>query len=272
MTIPREELNDRVRRFWDRDAATYDRSLGHGIEHPVAAAAWSAALARHLPSPPSSVLDVGAGTGAMSLIAADLGHRVTSLDISSGMLSHAERKAAERGLHLETVVGGADDPPPGPFHAVIERHLLWTLPDPADAMARWRAVAAPAGRLVLYEGRWGGRDVSVRSSARRRHARTAPTGRWIRPSRDVRRGHAVVAPAGGRRGRRRALGRNRPGGLESRSDRTPPRHRVGGPHRVSARAGLARDGTAFRHHRRRLMVPARLAARPRVIRRCSRPS
>jgi SAM-dependent methyltransferase len=163
MTIPPDELNDRIRTHWDRDAAMYDRSLGHGIEHPVAAGAWSAALSRHLPAAPSSVLDVGAGTGAMSLIAAELGHRVTSLDISAGMLAHAERKATERGLRLEPVVGGADDPPPGPFDAVIERHLLWTLPDPAGALARWRSVTVPAGRLVLYEGRWGARDPASRA-------------------------------------------------------------------------------------------------------------
>jgi SAM-dependent methyltransferase len=163
VTIHRDELDHRIRTYWDRDAATYDRSLGHGIDHPVAAGAWCAALARHLPPPPSSVLDVGAGTGAMSLIAAELGHRVTSLDISPGMLAHAGRKATERGLPLETLVGAADEPPPGPFDAVIERHLLWTLPDPVEALSRWRSVTAPGGRLVLYEGRWGSPDVASRA-------------------------------------------------------------------------------------------------------------
>jgi ubiquinone/menaquinone biosynthesis C-methylase UbiE len=155
VTIPREELNDRIRRYWDEDASTYDRSVGHGIEHPAAAAAWTAALAKHLPPPPANVLDVGAGTGAMSLLAAHLGHRVTAFDISPGMLAHAKRKASQHGLALTTVVGHAEEPPAGPFDAVVERHLLWTLPDPTCALESWRRVAVPGGRLVLYEGRWG---------------------------------------------------------------------------------------------------------------------
>ncbi len=155
MTIERHDLDERIRRFWDEDAHVYDRSVGHGIEHPLAAGAWKAALARHLPHPPAEVLDVGAGTGAMALLASELGHRVTALDISPGMLSRAEGKAADRGLMLTTVVGAADSPPAGPFQAVIERHLLWTLPDPRGALRRWRQVVAPGGRLVLYEGRWG---------------------------------------------------------------------------------------------------------------------
>jgi SAM-dependent methyltransferase len=155
MTIHRDELHERIRHYWDQDASTYDRSPGHGIEHPISAGAWKAALARHLPPAPCDVLDAGAGTGAMALLAAELGHRVTALDISPGMLAMAERKAAERHVRIETVVGEADQPPPGPFGAVVERHLLWTLPDPALALTRWREVTTTGGRLVLYEGRWG---------------------------------------------------------------------------------------------------------------------
>jgi hypothetical protein len=42
---------------------------------------------------------------------------------------------------------------------VVERHLLWTLPDPAGAVTAWHA-AAPHGRLVLLEGSWGERSGS----------------------------------------------------------------------------------------------------------------
>jgi SAM-dependent methyltransferase len=103
------------------------------------------------------VLDVGAGTGFLSLAAARLGHRVTAVDLSGGMLARLREHAARDGLEVETVEGTAETPPAGPFDAVVERHLLWTLPDPGAALAAWRA-AAPDGRLVLFEGLWGGAD------------------------------------------------------------------------------------------------------------------
>jgi SAM-dependent methyltransferase len=149
------DLRDDIRDWWDADASGYDRSAGHALSDPVEAAAWRAVLERLLPAPPSRVLDVGAGTGSLSLLAAELGHVVTALDLSERMLASARRKAEERGLSLTFLVGPAEDPPEGPFDAVIERHLAWTLPDPVGALRAWH-VAAPTGRLVLFEGSWAG--------------------------------------------------------------------------------------------------------------------
>ena len=146
------DLHDRLRRFWDEDAKTYDRSPSHAASDPVEAAAWRTILRRHLPEPPAAVMDVGAGTGAISLLVAELGHRVTAVDLSPGMLARAAEKATERGLELTTVAAPATEPPPGPFDAVVERHLLWTTPDPVAALSAWRGVVAPGGRAVLFEG------------------------------------------------------------------------------------------------------------------------
>ena len=108
------------------------------------------------PRPPARVLDVGAGTGFLSLLLAGQSYKVTALDLSPGMLARLRAKAAERGLAMETIEGHAQHPPAGEYDAVVERHLLWTQPDPAAALAAWHA-AAPAGRLVVIEGSWGER-------------------------------------------------------------------------------------------------------------------
>ena len=159
------DVHERIRDWWDADAEHYDRSPGHALSDPVEAAAWRAALREVLPEAPCRILDAGAGTGALSLLAAELGHRVTSLDLSTAMLAKAERKAKERGLELEIVIGPVNEPPAGPFEVVIERHVIWTVPDPVGALRAWREVAAERGRLVLFEGIWAPADPLGRAKA-----------------------------------------------------------------------------------------------------------
>lgn len=156
---------DTVRQWWDDDAEVYDQGKGHGGGGPAEDAAWTAALLRTLPRAPSRVLDCGAGTGFLSLRAAALGHQVTALDLSPAMLAKLHSAATDRGLDVTTVTAPAHQPPDGPFDVVMERHLLWTLPDPGEALTAWRA-AAPGGRLVLFEGLWG--DADAAQALRRR--------------------------------------------------------------------------------------------------------
>jgi SAM-dependent methyltransferase len=147
-------IPDRVREYWDVDSATYDDDAGHHPRTSTELSAWRGALRSLLPAPPARVLDAGAGTGFLSLLLAELGYEVTALDLSVGMLGRLRDKAAGRGLEVAVVEGDAAQPPAGPFDAVVERHLLWTVPAPGAALAAWRA-AAPHGRLLLVESEWG---------------------------------------------------------------------------------------------------------------------
>ncbi len=177
-------LLDDIRRYWDADAPTYDLSPRHRPQDPVVQAAWTAALERLLPAPPSRVLDCGAGTGFLTLIAARLGHQVTALDLSTAMLDRLRTAADAEQLDVQVVVGPADDPPAG-FDAVMQRHLLWTLPDPGGALVAWRAAAK---RLVLLESLWGAADPSAQVRGRARH--------WLEGRRDHQpEHHAEYAPA-----------------------------------------------------------------------------
>jgi SAM-dependent methyltransferase len=146
------DIPERLREYWDRDAETYDRSAIHALSDPVEAAAWRAVLRRNLPEPGARILESGAGTGAMTTLLAELGYRVTALDLSDAMLDRARGKVAARGLDVDFVVGDADRPPAGPFAAVVERNSLWTNPDPTATLRAWREVTSEGGRLLAMEG------------------------------------------------------------------------------------------------------------------------
>ncbi|MGH2651092.1 MAG: class I SAM-dependent methyltransferase, partial [Actinomycetota bacterium] len=75
------------------------------------------------------------------------------VDLSQGMLDRARSKAEAQDLEIEFVVGPAEAPPAGPFDVVIERHVLWTAPDPVASLRAWREVARE-GRVILFEGAW----------------------------------------------------------------------------------------------------------------------
>ncbi len=143
-----------LRAYWDADAATYDDSPGHHPQSSAELAMWAGSLRALLPPPPAKVLDAGAGTGFLSLVLARQGYRVTALEMSPGMLARLRTKAEAAGLPIDAVEGDASAPGRGGFDAVVERHLLWTLPSPRGALDAWRD-AAPTGRLVLVESVWG---------------------------------------------------------------------------------------------------------------------
>ena len=140
---------------WDAQAASFDEEPDHGLRDPEVRQAWAARLASWLPSRASDVLDLGCGTGSLSLLASEQGHRVTGVDGSPAMIDLARAKLAGRDAAF--LVGDAAIPPVGEqrFDAVLVRHVLWALPDAGRALRHWRGLLRPGGRLVLVEGVWG---------------------------------------------------------------------------------------------------------------------
>ncbi|OIJ64179.1 class I SAM-dependent methyltransferase [Streptomyces mangrovisoli] len=143
---------------WDAAAASFDDEPDHGLRDPAVRAAWAGRLREWLPERPADVLDLGCGTGSLSLLAAEAGHRVTGIDRSPAMVERARAKLAGRDAVFLT--GDAAAPPVGEqrFDVVLVRHVLWALPDPARALRHWHGLLRPGpagGRLVLVEGVWG---------------------------------------------------------------------------------------------------------------------
>src|SRR5665213_2423272 len=142
--------------FWDGEAGAFDQQPDHGLDDPFVRAAWSGLLLPLLPALPARIADIGCGTGSVSLLLAEAGHRVFGLDISPAMVARAREKFATSGYSADILVGDAAAPPwtPGSFEVVITRHVLWAMPDPDAALIRWLDLLAPGGILILVEGLW----------------------------------------------------------------------------------------------------------------------
>ncbi len=147
----------KINALWNAAAATYDETPRHGIADPREEAAWQDALRMLLPAPPLDVLDVGSGTGFLSLLLAGLGYRVRGVDLAGEMLSRARKSAQTRGVDVTFELGDAINPPgsDASVDIVVNRHVFWTLTSPERALERWRALVRPGGRLLIIDGLWG---------------------------------------------------------------------------------------------------------------------
>ncbi|WP_225826468.1 class I SAM-dependent methyltransferase [Streptomyces naphthomycinicus] len=148
--------------YWDAAAPAFDDEPDHGLRADHTRAAWARLLGSWMPSDPVDVLDIGCGTGSISLLLAEAGHRVTGVDLAPRMIEQALTKFGTAGLEARFLVGDAMTPPTGGqrFDVVLSRHLVWTLPDPEAALREWVTRLRPGGRLILVEGRWREADGS----------------------------------------------------------------------------------------------------------------
>lgn len=142
--------------YWDAAASSFDDEPDHGLRADGTRAAWARYLHSWVPSAPVDILDVGCGTGSLSLLLAEAGHRVTGVDLAPRMVERARTKLTAAGFAARFLVGDAAQPPTADarFDVLLSRHLLWTLPDPEAALRDWVSRLRPGGRLVLVEGRW----------------------------------------------------------------------------------------------------------------------
>jgi SAM-dependent methyltransferase len=193
---------EQTRELWDAHAASFDEQPDHGLRDPAVRSAWTEILLPLLPAAPADVADLGCGTGTLSVLLAQAGHRVRGVDLSGRMLALARDKAAAAGVGVDFEQGDASAPPypEASCDVVLTRHVLWALPDPDAALRRWVEVLRPGGRLVLIEGRWStgaGLSAADCRSLVRRHRQEAeviPLGDpalWGGPIRDER--YAVVS-------------------------------------------------------------------------------
>ena len=102
----------------------------------------------------SRVLDVGAGAGDSTLVAAQrvgFSGRVLATDVSASMLEVAAESARQAGLdNVDTRVVDAQrlDLDPESFDAAVSRNCLMLIPDYQQALTSIRRVLKPGGRFA----------------------------------------------------------------------------------------------------------------------------
>ncbi len=138
--------------LWDSIATRYDGLRpDQGLTDPAIRAAWLGLLNQYVLAA-SRILDVGCGTGSLSLLLASAGHTVVGIDFAPAMIDVAQRKGGAATFLVQDAA--APQFAPASFDAVISRQVLWALPDRASALRNWAELVRPGGTIVLVEGRF----------------------------------------------------------------------------------------------------------------------
>ena len=141
-----------IKDYWNERSSTFDLSPGHVIASRKEKEAWKSLLRKKIGGDTGEILDIGAGTGFLSIMLAELGYRVVGIDISEEMMERAKKKAVDRGVKAKFKLDDAENLSfeTGSFDAIVNRAVLWTLPNPEKALAEWKRVLKPGGRLCFF--------------------------------------------------------------------------------------------------------------------------
>ena len=155
--IKRDVIKDKIAENWSLWAKEYDNQHSHGLKSEEEKNAWLRFIKDLVHDKKIKVLDVGTGTGFLGLLCAQIGCEVRGIDISEGMLSEARKKArifGYKNIFFDMCDAENLDEVSNKYDMVINRHLLWTLPNPQKAVNEWFRVLKPGGKLVIIDGDW----------------------------------------------------------------------------------------------------------------------
>jgi len=172
----------RQRRVWSGRVATWDQHGSAGLTKVTAAALEAADI-----KPEDLVVDLGCGTGQISLPLAARGAQVLAVDVSSAMVRKLQAEASARGLQcLDALALPIEELvlPAGSVDLVISSYALHHLrdPDKGDLVSAAFGWLRPGGRLVVADMMFGrgasSRDRAIIRSKLAALARKGPGGWW----------------------------------------------------------------------------------------------
>lgn len=147
----------RVENYWDTRSPAFAKVRRKELMGGDARS-WKELISHRLPQgSPLRVLDVGTGAGFFSVIFSRMGHEVTGIDMSSGMLVEAQRNLEFFGCRAELLKMNAQalEFPEESFDVIVSRQLTWTLPDVMEAYREWHRVLKAGGVLLNFDSDCG---------------------------------------------------------------------------------------------------------------------
>ena len=156
IAIMRRMNEDEIRKYWNAEAVNFDAAPDHGLLNNDTKNEWIKLLTSLIPIKSGSILDMGCGTGTLSIILSNLGYKVTGIDLSPNMINIAKQKALQGNITIEFIVGNARKPTflPASFDLILARHIVWALPEYKGTLKKWSGLLKPGGYFVLIEGYW----------------------------------------------------------------------------------------------------------------------
>lgn len=142
-----------VQAYWDLRSHGFSDAINEEAES-ILGQEWTDYFRETLGESSLEILDDGAGAGFFSILLARLGHRVTSIDYSRGMVEKIKENLADRGLPSNALQMDAQalDFADASFDAVVQRNVMWNLDDPAQAYREIARVLKPGGVFIIDDG------------------------------------------------------------------------------------------------------------------------
>jgi SAM-dependent methyltransferase len=172
----------RERLFWDRRAKNWEREGSTGLTQVVAAV-----LERCQPPGDAVAVDLGCGSGQVTIPLAARCSRVLAVDVSPPFIARLQAKAAEAGVdNIETMANSIEgfDLAAGSVDLVVSNYALHHLRDVDKARLVNRAYVwlKPGGRLVVGDMMFGrgnnAGDRAIIASKARSFLKRGPAGWW----------------------------------------------------------------------------------------------
>ncbi|MBP1908870.1 class I SAM-dependent methyltransferase [Methanolobus bombayensis] len=149
------ETKEVIQNYWDYRSDTYNSFVVDQSDEERNT--WMTILSEAMDNRDSlKVLDVGTGPGFLALICAEMGHNVTAVDLSENMVKKAKENALKRSLEIDVMQGDAEnlELPDSHFDVVMNKYLLWTLPEPGKALMEWKRILKQGGMIIAIDGDW----------------------------------------------------------------------------------------------------------------------